>query len=280
MSTPFFSDPLLFTGAGALLAQAGYYALHWTLGGREGKARAAEGFERVLVSAVLFAVAMSFFAFAALGLSVFLELMSPDAADRLYITKELVESLKNSSYAGYGEAAAEALKRSEAVYHKYFDVSVATLASFFGAVTGLGLLPWTQSVSMGIMNAMGAAVMTASTVLVSSAVYAVAAAMARGWVLLMPLGAVLVTYERTRNLGALLLAVSVAAPLVLAVGADVAYASAPPRAITFEILGNPAAVYDVAKSVVYLGLIAVTLAALTYAVSRLFDHAGAHFAID
>ncbi len=268
----FFPDTLTSAGLIALTAQAGYYAAQWMLGGREGKMRAVEGFERVLVSAVLFGLALVFFAFAARALFMFYDLAGLDKSGLL-----LLDAADVGEFAVNVQAA---LARAERVYHSYFDASAQTLSSFYAAVVGFGLPPWTQAVSMAIMNVMGAAVMASISVLISGAVYATAAAMAKTWPLFMPIGAVLVTYERTRNLGALLIAVGVVAPVVLIAGADVASSAAPPRSITVEILANVWAVYDVVKSMVYLGLTAVALTALTYAAARIFDHAGSYFTLE
>jgi len=211
-------------------------------------------------------VASTFFVFAFWGLHVFYNLAG-------------LSALGNTT-TWNATAVQTALTNAEKIYSRYFDASVATLLSFYAAVVGFGLPPWSQAISMAIMNVMGAAVMTAISVLITAAIYAVAAAIAKTWPLLTPIGAVLITYEKTRNIGALLIALGTVAPLVLIAGADVAQAAAPPRSITVEILGNVWAVYDVVKSMVYLGLTAVALTTLVYAATRIFDHVGSHFALE
>jgi hypothetical protein len=109
--------------------------------------------------------------------------------------------------------------------------------------------------------------------------------LARTWPALLPLGAVLVTYEKTRHLGAWLLAVSVVAPIVLAAGADVLITAVDPLHIA-AIAGKvtPAFAFISAdpllEAMIMLGLIGLVLGVVTYAASRLFDHAGASLALE
>jgi hypothetical protein len=133
---------------------------------------------------------------------------------------------------------------------------------------------------MAIMNGMAYIVTAATTVLISAAVYGVAAAMAYGWPALLPIGAVLVTYERTRNLGAWLLALSVVAPIVLAAGADLMRSAVDPLILLTPLTATPFGAVPLIQAMVLLGLIGLVLSVLTYAASRLFDHAGAHLALD
>jgi dolichyl-phosphate-mannose--protein O-mannosyl transferase len=123
--------------------------------------------------------------------------------------------------------------------------------------------------------------------LLSSAVYAVALTLARAWPALLPVGAVLVTYEKTRHLGAWLLAVSVVAPVVLIAGADVLSSAVGPGKIAalagmvtpFFAFSFPH-VESLFKAMIMLGLIGLVLGVVTYAASRLFDHAGASLALE
>jgi len=131
---------------------------------------------------------------------------------------------------------------------------------------------------MAVMNGLAYVVTAATTVLISAAVYAIAAVLAAAWPALLPVGAVLVAYERTRFLGAWLLAVSVVAPAVLAAGADVLRSLVDPAALlALAVLGPTAALIDampLIEAMVLLGLIGLTLGVSTYAASRLFDSAG------
>lgn len=104
------------------------------------------------------------------------------------------------------------------------------------------------------------------------------------------------TYERTRNLGAWLVAVSVVAPIVLAAGAEVLITAVVARVEEqlWRMLTDPIKLLPVPAmidlfglivdlllmSMVLLGLIGVTLGVLVYAVSRLYDHAGASLSLD
>jgi len=108
--------------------------------------------------------------------------------------------------------------------------------------------------------------------------------LAAAWPALLPVGAVLVAYERTRFLGAWLLALSVVAPAVLAAGADALRSLVDPAALlALAVLGPTAALIDampLIEAMVLLGLIGLTLGVLTYAASRLFDHAGASLSLE
>jgi hypothetical protein len=140
---------------------------------------------------------------------------------------------------------------------------------------------------MAIVNVYAFLVTAATTVLLSAAVYAVATVLAHTWPTLLPLGAVLTTYERTRHLGAWLLAVSVVAPVVLIAGADVLRSAVKPGEVAaaagmvtpFFVFSFPY-VEAVLKAMIMLGLIGLTLGVVTYAASRLFDHAGASLSLE
>jgi hypothetical protein len=133
---------------------------------------------------------------------------------------------------------------------------------------------------MAVMNGMAYIVTAATTVLISAAVYGVAAAMAYGWPAFLSIGAVLTTHERTRNLGAWLLAASVVAPVVLAAGADVLKSAVNPLILLTPLTATPFGAVPLIQAMVLLGLIGLVLGVATYAASRLFDHAGAHLALD
>jgi hypothetical protein len=148
------------------------------------------------------------------------------------------------------------------------------------SVVGTGILPWTSAISMAIMNGLAYIVTAATTIFISAAVYAVAAAMAYGWPAFLSIGAVLVTYERTRNLGAWLLALSVVAPIVLAAGADVLRSAVNPLILLTPLTATPFGAVPLIEAMVLLGLIGLTLGVVTYAASRLFDHAGASLALE
>jgi hypothetical protein len=95
----------------------------------------------------------------------------------------------------------------------------------------------------------------------------------------------LVTYERTRNLGAWLLAVSVVAPTVLTAGADVLRSAVDPADIAaLAGMVTPAFIFfnadPLLMAMILLGLIGLVLGVVTYAASRLFDHAGASLSLE
>ena len=279
----FFSDPLTAAGLMALVAQAGAYSLYWFLGDRAHRERAMEGFERVLISGALFGVALILVNLSLWGLNTYLSI----ADVRLPHNSAIMVLNQTEGWWDYGTKVQEALRIAEGTYRSYATASAAILAAYFGAVVATGVTHWTAPISMAIMNVFAFLVAAATTVLLSSAVYAIAAALARTWTALLPLGAVLVTYERTRQLGAWLLAVSVVAPIVLAAGADVLSSAVNPlniAALTGMVTPFFAFSFQHVDSLlmamILLGLIGLTLGVVTYAASRLFDHAGASLSVD
>jgi len=272
----FFSDPLVAAGLMALAAQAGAYSLYWFLGDRAHRERAMEGFERVLVSGVLFGVALILVNLSLWGLNTYLSV----AGVRLPDNSAIRILNQTEGWQDFGGNVQRALSIAASTYQSYMGAAWEILAGYMAAVVGTGILPWTSAVSMAIMNGLAYIVTAATTVLISAAVYAVAAAMAYGWPAFLSIGAVLVTYERTRNLGAWLLAVSVTAPVVLAAGADVLKSAVNPLILLTPLTATPFGAVPLIQAMVLLGLIGLVLSVATYAASRLFDHAGAHLALD
>jgi len=274
-------DSLFLSGLAVLSAQALYYAGHWFLGGRPQKERAMEGFERVLVSGVLFGIALILINLSLWGLNIYLSVADvrlPDnsAIQRLNQTK---------GWWDFGGNVQAALSVAEQTYKSYATASGAILAAYSAAVVGFGLTHWTSAISMAILNVFAFLVTAATTVLISAGVYAVAMVLAHTWPALLPLGAVLVTYERTRNLGAWLLAVSVVAPTVLTAGADVLRSAVDPADIAaLAGMVTPLFVFfnadPLLMAMILLGLIGLVLGVVTYAASRLFDHAGASLSLE
>jgi hypothetical protein len=283
----FFSDlsldPLALSGLAVLSAQALYYAGHWFLGGRSQKERAMEGFEHVILSGVLFGVALALVNFALWGLSIYLSIANVSLPDNSAI--RILN--QTEGWWEFGTNVQAALSVAEGTYRSYVTASAAILGAYAGAVVATGVTHWTSPISMAILNVYAFLVTGATTVLLSAAVYAVAAVLARTWPFLLPIGAVLVTYERTRHLGAWLLAVSVVAPIVLAAGADLLLAAVNPLHIAalagmvtpFFVFSFPH-VDSLLRAMIMLGLIGLTLGVVTYAASRLFDHAGASLALE
>jgi len=272
----FFSDPLTAAGLMALAAQAGAYSLYWFLGDRAHRERAMEGFERVLVSGVLFGVALILVNLSLWGLNTYLSV----AGVRLPDNSAIQVLNQTKSWQDFGVNVQTALSIAAWTYQSYVGAAWEILAGYMAAVVGTGILPWTSPISMAIMNGLAYIVTAATTILISAAVYAVAAAMAYGWPAFLSVGAVLTTYERTRNLGAWLLAVSVVAPVVLAAGADVLKSAVNPAILLTPLTATPFGAVPLIQAMVLLGLIGLVLSVLTYAASRLFDHAGAHLALD
>jgi hypothetical protein len=285
----FFSDPLTAAGLMVLTAQAGAYSLYWFLGDRAHRERAMEGFERVLISGVLFGIALILINLSLWGLNTYLSI----ADVRLPYNSAIMVLNQTEGWWDFGTNVQAALSVAEETYRSYVTTSAAILAAYFGAVVATGVTHWTAAISMAIMNVFAFLVTAATTVLLSSAVYAVAAVLARTWPALLPVGAVLVAYERTRHLGAWLLAVSVVAPIVLAAGADllkytveaerlryianidiIRFITSLPAIIASHIIDS------LLIAMIVLGLIGLVLGVVTYAVSRIFDHAGASLALE
>jgi len=269
-------DPLILSGLAVLTAQALYYAIYWFLGGRAQKERAMEGFEHVILSGALFGVALVLVNFALWGLNVYLDLagIKPPPGGAIEILSQI------RGWQDFGANVQTALRIAASTYQSYMGAAWGILAGYMASVIGTGILPWTSPISMAIMNGMAYIVTAATTILISAAVYGVAAAMAYGWSALLPVGAVLVTYERTRHLGAWLLAVSVVAPIVLAAGADVLKSAVNPIILLTPLTATPYGAMPLIQAMVLLGLIGLALSVLTYAASRLFDHAGASLALE
>ena len=280
MPTPeipqFFSDPLVAAGLMALAAQAGYYALYWFLGDRAHRERAMEGFERVLVSGVIFGVALILVNLSLWGLNTYLSV----AGVRLPDNSAIQVLNQTKSWQDFGGNVQTALNIAAWTYQRYVGASWDILAGYMASVVGTGILPWTSSISMAIMNGLAYIVTAATTILISAAVYGVAAAMAYGWPAFLSIGAVLTTYERTRNLGAWLLAVSVVAPVVLAAGADVLKSLVDPDKLPDIRTATPTGAVPLIQAMVLLGFIGLTLGVVTYAASRIFDHAGASLSLE
>jgi len=272
----FFSDPLVAAGLMALAAQTGAYSLYWFLGDRAHRERAMEGFERVLVSGVLFGVALILINLSLWGLNTYLSVASVRLPDNSAI--QVLNQTRG--WWDFGANVQTALSIAASTYQSYVGAAWVILAGYMASVVGTGILPWTAAVSMAIMNGLAYIVTAATTILISAAVYGVAAAMAHGWPAFLSIGAVLVTYERTRNLGAWLLALSVVAPVVLAAGADVLKSAVPPSALPDLRTATPVGAVPLILAMTLLGLIGLVLTVLSYAASRLFDHAGAHLALD
>jgi len=270
-------DPLTLSGVAVLSAQALYHAGRWLLGDRAQKERAAEGFEQVALSGVLFGLAVALSALALWGLSTAVQMLGVNAS------MPDVAAIKASSWADFAGSVQRALGGASAIYRQYADAASGILAGYAGAVAGFGMLPWTSAVSMAIMNGLAYVVTAATTVLISAAVYMIAAGLAAAWPALLPVGAVLVAYERTRFLGAWLLAVSVVAPVVLVAGADVIYGTVPPDFPAIQIQGFSIQFLNytnLLEAMVLLGLIGLALGVSTYAASRLFDSAGASLSLE
>jgi hypothetical protein len=242
-----------------------------------------EGFEHVIFSGVLFGLALILVNLSLWGLNTYLSV----AGVELPANSAIMVLNQTKGWWDFGANVQAALGIAEGTYRIYAIESGAVLGAYSGAVVATGVTHWTSPISMAILNVYAFLVTGVTTVLLSSAVYAVAAVLARTWPALLPVGAVLVTYEKTRHLGAWLLAVSVVAPVVLIAGADVLRSAVGPGKIAAlasavtPFFAFSFQYYDsLFKAMIMLGLIGLTLGVVTYAASRLFDHAGASLALE
>jgi hypothetical protein len=235
-----------------------------------------EGFEHVILSGVLFGVALILVNLSLWGLNTYLSV----AGVRLPDNSAIQVLNQTKSWQDFGANVQRALSIAAWTYQSYVGAAWEILAGYMASVVGTGILPWTSPISMAIMNGLAYIVTAATTIFISAAVYGVAAAMAYGWSAFLSIGAVLTTYERTRHLGAWLLAVSVVAPVVLAAGADVLKSLVDPTTLSSPLTATPFGAVPLIEAMVLLGLIGLTLGVVTYAASRLFDHAGASLALE
>jgi len=84
-SSDFSLDPLVLSGLAVLSAQALYYAGHWFIGGLPQKEKAVEGFEHVILSGVLFGVALILVNLSLWGLSIYLSVADVKLPDNSVI---------------------------------------------------------------------------------------------------------------------------------------------------------------------------------------------------
>jgi hypothetical protein len=136
MPTPeipqFFSDPLTAAGLMALAAQAGYYSLYWFLGDRAHRERAMEGFERVILSGVLFGIALVLVNFALWGLNTYLSM----AGVRLPDSSAIQVLNRTKGWQDFGANVQAALSIAASTYQSYVGAAWGILAGYMASVIG------------------------------------------------------------------------------------------------------------------------------------------------
>ncbi|WP_148682593.1 hypothetical protein [Pyrobaculum ferrireducens] len=275
--------PHLFFPLAVLSAYLLYGAVLYSFGGTHGKERALDVWHRGGVGFLLFAAATVITI--ALGAAVTFFISQASAA---FKTPQVAGEFKpvclsHFTDRDYLRAVEKAYQCAVGVYRRYFDAIASGYGSIFTATALTGVLVITGGYSMGLSQAAMPYSSAATSALLALAAAVAATYVTYGFVLLMGLGAVLVAEEKTRHLGALILGVAAGFPPALAGGADVLQTIKVPEVdwskyILFSSLIGVAADAAAVAAVTVTAL--SVAAAAAYAISRIFDHAGAHLAIE
>mgnify|MGYP001770630559 CR=1 FL=1 len=256
-------------------AYAIYGALLYSFGGAHGRERAYAVWHSAFISAALYAtaVAMGYVLGALIQYYVSISGVTPRCLS--YFQPAGLEQVYN--------AASQATRCAADVFQRHFNAIAESYGWIFGVSTVTGILVVLSAYSMGLFQAAMPFSAVATSALVALGAATAATQLTLGFALLLPIGAILVTYERTRPIGALLLGAGIAFPAVLAGGADV-LAQTPTTYIWFWkylLLGE---LVKEAGHVAYIAAVTtMTLllaSAATYAISRIYDHAGAHLSVE
>jgi len=268
--------PVVDVGLAVLGAMAAYGAILWLMGVRRLREEAVEVFLHAVFGAALFAVALVIG-----GLAV-------QAASAYYQYANVSKACFNAAgqpqwLEDYGRWVGAAVRCAAGNFSKYADAAAATLSDMLTGVAVLGVLPVVQQFAFSFMQLLFAAA-TAATSLMAASIAATAA----GWLLgnvagmlLLTLAAIAVTHERTRVLGAIVLGVATAAPVLVAL-ADTLMAQWPPDSVkitgwqnifTFwdwgAVVDKAKAIYEAAVTAgIGLSIFVAVAAAVAYLFSR------------
>jgi len=232
-------DLALDLGIAVLGAMATYGAILWLMGIRRLREEAVEVFSHAVFGAVLFAVALVIGAVAVQATSIYYDRtgVKPTCFN---ITGWLPQWLRN-----YPDWIGNATSCAAGYFSRYADAAAATLSDMLTGVAVLGVLPVVQQFAFSFMQLLFAAA-TAATSLMAASIAATVA----GWLLgnvagmfLLTLAAIAITHERTRVLGAIVLGVATAAPVLVAL-ADTLMAQWPPDSVRLTGWQNIVAVWD------------------------------------
>jgi len=255
---------------------ATYGAILWLMGVRRLREEAVEVFLHAVFGAALFAVALVIG-----GLAV-------QAAAAYYDYAGVKPACFNAAgqpqwLEDYGRWVSAAVRCAAGNFSKYADAAAATLSDMLTGVAVLGVLPVVQQFAFSFMQLLFAAA-TAATSLMAASIAATVA----GWLLgnvagmlLLTLAAIAVTHERTRVLGAIVLGVATAAPVLVAL-ADTLMTQWPPDSVRLTGWHNIVAVWgwgavvDKAKAIyeaavtagIGLSIFVAVAAAVAYLFSR------------
>ncbi|MEM4438909.1 MAG: hypothetical protein QW680_09820 [Pyrobaculum sp.] len=274
MDLSFFPEPHLIPLA-VLSLYLLYGGLLYSFGGAHGRERAYAVWHSGLIGAALYA--------GALVLGYALGAVVQYYATVSGITPNCLSYFKPADLDKIYDAAANAMQCAVRVYWSHYDAIASSYGWVFGVSAAAGILVITGPYSMGLFQAAMPFSAAATSALMALGTAMAACVLTLGFTLLLPIGAILVTSERTRNWGAAILGAGVAMPPVMAGGAD-----ALSRVSTVFIWPHQYILFgELAKVTGHValiaGIVAMTLlvaSAAAYALSRIFDHAGAHIAVE
>ena len=210
-----FSSSLLALSLLPVVAYAAYGALLWSMGGR-GRDEARQVWLRSAVAALTVAFALLASVWVGYAVGLYLQASNSTAV----CLEPLRSAAPDLNLAGYASAVNKALSCADGVLKAKFSELKGTYTQVFEVAAATGLFPLTSAYSMGLFQVSMPFSGAASSALTAIAVAEAAVAIARGFVLLMGLGAVLLAAERLEALGALILAAGMVYPAALAGLAD------------------------------------------------------------
>ncbi|RFA92825.1 hypothetical protein [Pyrobaculum aerophilum] len=274
MSLSFFPEPHLIPLAIISLYLL-YGALLYSFGGAHGRERAYAVWHSGMIGIALYA--------GALVLGYALGAVINYYASVSGVTPNCLAKFQPGNLTEIYKPAVNATQCAVDVYRRHYEAIVGSYGWLFGVSALTGILVITGPYSMGLFQAALPFSAAATSALMALGAAMAACVLTLGFTLLLPLGAIAVTSERTRNAGALLLGAGIAFPPVLAGGADVlsgvstVYIS-PHQYILFGELAKVTG--HVALIVAIVTVTLLVASAASYALSRVFDHAGAHIAVE
>jgi len=270
-------DIALDLGIAVLGAMATYGAILWLMGIRRLREEAVEVFLHAVFGAVLFAVALVIGAVAVQAAEAYYDYakVKPMCFN---ITRQLPQWLRD-----YPNWVGNATSCAAGYFSKYADAAAATLSDMLSGVAVLGVLPVVQQFAFSFMQLLFV-VASAATSLIAASIAARVASLLLGNVagmLLLTLAAIAVTHERTRVLGAIVLGVATAAPVLVAL-ADTLMTQRPPDSLkitgwqnifTFwdwgAVVDKGKAIYEAAVTAgIGLSIFVAVAAAVAYLFSR------------
>jgi len=263
-------------GLAVLGAMATYGAILWLTGVRRLREEAVDAFLHAIFGAALFAVALV------------IGNLAVQAASAYYNYAGVNKSCFNLAgqpglLDDYRRWISATMRCAAGNFSKYADAAAATLSDMFTGVAVLGVLPVAQQFAFSFMQLLFVAASAATSLMAASIAATVA-----GWLLgnvagtyILSLAAIAVTHERTRVLGAIVLGVAAAAPVLVAL-ADTLMTQWPPDSVrltgwhnilTFwdwgKVVDKGKAIYEVAVTAgLGLSIFIAVAAAVAYLFSR------------